>query len=450
MTTQLSSEPTVAVEELQAFLDAGEPWPAEICARLSQCPPARQRAILHALRVRTLLRAPFAQAANLHPHAADLNDLLHQPARQNLATKIRELIILLQWQFQYLIHQATEQNRRQLWHTFQVQVQPPRLRQRMGRFLGLTFLPGRRRHAFVPGEQFVPLSFLRALTLTVRPHRLANGQVIDMFDVKLHLLQLDVESGALLVGGPGTVLAKYFSFTPARHPGRQTLSLDNVAVLEGALALHEAMEQAAIDGVGAQTAPVFPEVFLGFRARDEMAVEYSEALQRQILRQTDAWCRRGRPTSWPELPGLTELNGSLGRPPRSWPEMVAQVGEPTGKFLQEQAWDQSIVEQGGLVLVPAGLFEPYSAQRPVRRAWQTFAHLPPHLMGREVTAAAGERRLDDNLARAQVIWRHHLCRGGCPPEQSRPGLPGPTDNIDYDFTSVPLGLERFFTPARNY
>lgn len=176
-----------------------------------------------------------------------------------------------------------------------------------------------------------------------------------------------------------------------------------------------------------------------------MAVEYSEALQRHILRQTDAWWRRGRPTSWSQLPGLTELN-SLERPPRSWPEMVAQVGEPTGKFLQEQAWDQAIVEQGGLFLVPAGLFEPYSAQRPVRHAWQTFAHLPPHLMGREVTAA-GERRLDDNLARAQVIWQHHLGGGGCPPERSSPGLPASTDNIDYDFTSVPPGLERFFTPA---
>lgn len=269
-----------------------------------------------------------------------------------------------------------------------------------------------------------------------------------MFDVKLHALDLDIESGAIMVGGLTTLMAKHFNFAPSRDPDRLTLPLDNVAVVEGALALHEAMEQAAIDGVGTQTAPVFPDVYLGFRARDELSIEYSEALQRRVLRQTDAWFRRGRPTSWPALPGLAEVNGSLQRPSRSWAEMVAHVGDSTGRFLLEQAWDLSVVEHARLFLVPAEYFEPYSAQRPVRRALRAFAQFPSHLMGHDVIAADGERVVDDNLARAQVVLRHsHVCGNSCRNQHAMTGLTGSQDGFDFDFTSAPRGLERFFAPA---
>jgi len=312
MKTTMSPETNlVAIEELEQLLDAGEPWPVEICDRLGQLPSGVLRDTLRLLKIRTRVRRPFLEAANLDPAAeTDLHVLLRQQLRRNgakPATTITYVNMLLKWQFHFVTQNAADDTRRKLWHTYQVQMQPACLRQRMRRFLGLTFLPGRRLQAFEPGEPFVPLSFPRVLSLAVRPHRLRNGTVIDMFDVKLHLMQLDVESGAVIIGGPSTVMSKYFNFLPSHDPDRLTLAVGNVAVVDGALALHEAMEQVAIDGIGAKAAPVFPDVYLGFGTRDQVGIEYSESLQRRVLRQIDAWFRRGRPTAWPELPGLAEL-----------------------------------------------------------------------------------------------------------------------------------------------
>jgi len=451
MTTALLSETTVANEELAQLLDTGEPWPAETCDRLGQLWPAVLRDLFHALKLRTVLRRPFAEAVNLDPATElDLNKHLRQRFcryRSRPQEMVSRLTMLLKWQFHHVVQNASEKTRRMLWHVYQVQVQPSILRQRMRRLLGLTFLPGRRLSSFAPGEQFVPLNSPRVLTLAVRPHRLRSGKIIDALDLKLHALHLDVESGVAMVGGPTTLMAKHFNFATSRQPDRLTQSVDNVAVVEGALALHEAMEQAAIDGVGAQAAPAFPDIYLGFRARDEIAIEYSDSLQRRVLRHADAWLRRGRPNSWPQLPGLVDLNGSLRRPPSSWTDMTAYVGESTSKFLLEQAWDQSIVEHEGLFLVPADNFEPYSPQRPVRCAARAFAHFPPHLMGRDTIVADGERVMDDTLARAQVILRHGNCAGSRRVEQAIAGLQGSVEGVDFDFTSAPRGLEPFFAPA---
>jgi hypothetical protein len=67
-------------------------------------------------------------------------------------------------------------------------------------------------------------------------------------------------------------------------------------------------------------------------------------------------------------------------------------------------------------------------------------------MGRDTIAADGERTVDDNLARAQVILRH-ICGNSRRQEEAVAGLQGSLDNVDYDFASVPHGLEPFFALA---
>jgi hypothetical protein len=268
-----------------------------------------------------------------------------------------------------------------------------------------------------------------------------------MCDLKLHALQLDVESGAVVVGGSGTLMARFFNYAPMARPDRLGIGVGNVAVVDGGLALHQSMEETVVNGADVQAAPIFPRVYLGFRARDEVAVEYSASLQRHVLRQLDAWFRRGRPTTWDDLPALAELNGSLCRPARTWQDLVVQVGDPTCQFLQEQAWDQSIVVHEGLFLIPNDFFESYSPQRPVRRSLRAFAHFAPHLMGREVTQSDGGRIVDDHLARPQVITRRGHSNGSRRREQAMAGLSGSVDGYDYDFTAAPAGLENFFAPA---
>lgn len=453
MTATLSPERVaIDTDALAQSLEAGEPWPAEACQSLSQYPSAQVHEVFRTLKVRTCLRRSFAEAALDRAIVLDLHELLRQQLRRRRRTKplmsVNQLTALLEWQFRHVTQNASDETCRMLRHIYQVRLQPHILRRRLQKFFGLSFLPGRRLDAFPDREQFVPLSFPRALTLAVRPHRLANGAVIDMFDLKLHTLQLDVESGAAVVGGRGTLMAKFFNYPPITRPDRLGIGIDNVAVLDGGLSLHRMLEDAAVNGSGAQTAPTFPRVYLGFRTRDEVAIEYSEALQRHVLRQVDAWFRRGRPAAWQDLPALAETSIALYGPARNWQDLIAQVGEQTCKFLQEQAWDQSIVFHEGLFLVRHDFFEPYSPQRPVRRSSQAFAQFAPHLMGREVIQPDGERIVDDHLARAQVILRcRHGSSGRGPHDQAMAGLIGSTDGYDYDFTSAPAGLEHYFAPA---
>src|SRR5262245_64590743 len=108
--TLLPETSTVAVEELEQFLEVGEPWPAEICKQLGQLRPATLRDILRATKMRTCLRRPFVDAANLDPAAeADLNVLLRgqfHRKRAKPATTIGYLIMLLKWQFHHVVQNA--------------------------------------------------------------------------------------------------------------------------------------------------------------------------------------------------------------------------------------------------------------------------------------------------------------------------------------------------------
>src|SRR5262245_24650864 len=108
--TLLPETNTVAVEELERFLDAGEPWPADVCKQLGQLRSATLRDILRATKVRTCLRRPFVDAANLDPAAeADLNVLLRGQFRRKRAkpaTPISYLIMVLRWQFHHVIQNA--------------------------------------------------------------------------------------------------------------------------------------------------------------------------------------------------------------------------------------------------------------------------------------------------------------------------------------------------------
>jgi hypothetical protein len=435
-----------AFKALKRQVASGMPFALEACDVMAELPRAKLEAVLRSLRLRSQLASPFAEAlVTCQKRVPDLHEVLRKPHRCPVSAM--RLINFLRIQFEYLIQQAPPNSARRLRHVFQVHLQPGILRHRMRRFFGLTFLPTRRLTALPFGERFLPLDSCRVLSLASRLHVLPSGKVIDMYDIKVSALQVEPESGSVIVGGPWVLLAKYFKYPPHRWADRNTLSLADAATVEGGLALHEAMEQAAVNGTGIQQAPLFPRAFLAFRTRDELAVEYTETVQRRILREACAWGRRGRPAEWPSLPGLCTLEASLQRPPpRSWSELQEQVGHRACRFLQEQCWDLSITEFEGLFLTPLDHFEPYSAQRPVRRAARVYVQFEPHLLSRDMTLSDGQRTIGDTLARAQVISRHGFGDHDQGP-LDEDGLCGSTGSFEYDFAAVPRGLERSFRPA---
>jgi hypothetical protein len=337
----------------------------------------------------------------------------------------------------------------------------------MRRFWGLTFIPSRRLSSFPVRSShdssgaFVELHDLVAQTLTIRPHALREGTVVDMFDVKLHWLQVDPESGLVYVGGSGQYrdgrrfsrcsFARYFNYTPFRGAQDQILCSNHGPIVDAAMCMHAAMEMAAVQGMCVRDRPEFPRIYLGFPRPDTVDFEQSPALEHLAFRAVDRWFRLGAREGGTLGQCLHQAKKKLRYPGRSWADVARQLGDDDARAVLMHAWDSEEINHEGLTLLPLEFFNFYSEQRPVRKSIRIFARMDSALLGRESLRiversfhdAEGNvlTRLDTVTESESALARPQVLRAG------DNALVRTHDGFDFDFTAVPLHSEAFFQSA---
>jgi hypothetical protein len=186
------------VTGLRTQLAQGLPWSEELTAELARLRPVALLDVLRETEVRGLIHQ-----ANHILVSKNLNDVLrkqwrwHRGDSSHCAT---ELVLALRDQYARAISGTNDSVRRRLWHSYQVGMIPSQVRVRMGHFMGMAFVPGRRLAEF-PTEDYVDISYPQVLTLSLRRHRLDKKHVIDMYDIKLHAMEVGPDSGIVQVGG---------------------------------------------------------------------------------------------------------------------------------------------------------------------------------------------------------------------------------------------------------
>jgi hypothetical protein len=452
-------------ESMPGILEAtrrGEPWPANTEKTFEHLRPAIILGVLRDLGVRHKLANSPTQR---------LGELL-RPRRGREPEKspnIHQLILNLRSQFAVFTSNYAPAVRQKLEHVYQVQLQPWDLRQRMNRFWGFTLVPGKRLNRFPVAKSsepvYVDLDDVTIQTLSVRPHILKGGDKVDMFDAKLFKMTLDPESGLVYVGGVDSnasgmrfsrcLLARYFNYSPFPGADSRIFSTSQRPLIDAAMATHRVMESATVQGACAQDFPEFPRVYLAFSEEDAVDFEESPGLCYVAYRAVDRWFRQGWPNQWLRFEQFTNTLRNMKRKlrylGRSWVDVARQLGPDDAKLLLLNVWDCGREEHEGLSLVPLDFFNLYSEQRPVRKAIKAFARLDARVLGREVTSIheatitdthgnqltrpVVQNEMDLGLARPQVI------RGGAR------SMTRTVDGFDYDFTSVPTNLEKFFQVA---
>lgn len=421
---------------------AGEPWPKKLEKELWRTRPGQLLHLFRQLRVRQEVFRPEGQ-----PSLPRLDDLAthsrlryrHKPS--NSPVTLPRLLYLLRAQWDYLISLYTPESQERLTHVWQVQLCPITLRKRMMRYLGLTFLPPPHQAEFP--EEWIDLNQLNVLSLGFRPHQARDGQILDMLDIKIHGVDLDVESGqATLV--PRT--SHYFNFCPFPGADRRIVDASNLTVIRGGLDLHRAMEWAAVTGSGVQDEPNFPRIYLGFQWIDDVDMEPTTDLKVEGFRRLDSYVRAGRPKEWPACPLLVKLRERLDSRPRpSWSHYESQLGDQDARFALLATLGAATVEVDGLQCVPLEFFSVYSDQRPVRRAMRRLARMEAPLLKRMAlrgdpvcqdgtfVGVDGRVEAQPQLARVQVLK--------VPDRESWAGSTGP---IEWDFRTVSSWCADYF------
>src|SRR5947209_7274365 len=189
---------------------SGRPWPAQLERVLARTRPGQLLRLFRQLKVRGQVFCPEGL-----PRLEDLANR-SRPGRRRAPGKgpvtLPRLLYLLRAQWDHLLGEISPGARDRLDHVWQVQLCPTTLRKRMARFLGVTFLPGRRLEAFPDGEELTELHHLNVLSLGFRRHQPREGEAeLDMLDVKVHGVRVDPESGqASLVPR----YARHFNYAP--------------------------------------------------------------------------------------------------------------------------------------------------------------------------------------------------------------------------------------------
>jgi len=432
-----SSVSSALVDELREFVVAGRPWPRSVEDRFAQMRPAKLAEIIRKLNLRMKLYNP---ASRFGAKVPDFGEVLRLAQSRKYALPFRPVDILLELrrQYQHLIGCWSENSRRRMWHIYNIHLVPASIRVRAGKFLVMTFVPGRHRLAFEQGTEYLDVSGVIPLTLSLRKHCLPDGRTVDMFDVRLHQAHVDPESRIVSYGGSGIeggkpysrcTLARYFNFTPFEGADRRILDSRNTAVYDAALACYEALEETIVGGIAAQPVPEFPKIYLGFTGDPDWDFERTAALEELAYRRIDRALRRGETESYPFLDKLKMVRG--------WKEVEARLTEEEVNFLLLSVWvGEERVLPDGLKIHPLDLFSVYSGQQPVRKALRVLAEFPDYFKGRKVMLPDGTIAIDHCLARCQVIRLPHPS-----------ALVGSVDGVEYDFSSVPLGQEAFFASA---
>lgn len=326
--------------------------------------------------------------------------------------------------------------RRKVRYFYQVQMCPQSLRAKMAPLIGLTYLPGGGRQVFPENTDFWDLDRLEVMTLATRLDRLSrNGEPIAQCEVKLHLVELDRQAGTIKIGGSElvddqpvhrTVLSRIFSLAPGRSP--EVVPSNRHDVVEAGLALHEVVEMAAVGGGMVQTVPVFPEVYLGFKALDDAQItEATPALKAAAYAGIMQWLRAGCPYPQPTADIPTwgkELQARLRQldPNQlsSWADIAAALPAEELPYLLAWTVEKNVQTFDGHVLLPLSLLPASS----VVGANRVFVSLKG-MLGRE---PVGGRFEDGGLGRLQVV---HLDG----PAQAVAGL------YAFDFLGAEPGLE---------
>jgi hypothetical protein len=462
-----------SIEILAAATKAGNPWPSATQELFTALRPGKILGLFRQFRLRTQLYIRD-QNLGIAGKLPDLEQLLRQQQPHNGRLLHPELpparlVQSLRCQFGLFLSEFDDLAIcRRLEHIYQVQAQPSSVRTRMGRYYAVTFMPAegqfRVENVSKAGREIpmaiLPLEDLRTLVLLTRSHQLKCGRVIEMFDVRSFKTELDAASGMVRVGGENDegysrcCLAKYFNYTPMQDNDGRLLEPTDGSIIAAALALHRGIERVILRGATSVPYPDFPSIYLGFDAEDSIDFEVTPSLEENAYYAVLDWFRSGkRIPNWLGLnryPTLQrQLCNKLRYAGRSWPDVARQLGDEDARLLLMQVWLGSELSYNGLHLMPLEFFKGYSEQKPVEKAKAVFAQLAIRQLGRDelevkqevLQDASGTElrkvqvvpRLDKTMAKVQVMRRSW---GAAPKDVEGP--------YDFDFTTVPTGLEQEF------
>lgn len=440
-TTAASVVSSSLVDELRKLVAGRKPWGGEIEDVFARMRPAKAAEVIRRLGLRMKLYNPPAGFGTRVPDLNEVLRLAQGRGRYSLPFRPVDLLLALRRQFMHLIGGWSEDSRRRMWHIYHIHLIPSAVRIRAARFFVMSFVPGRHRAVFGQGTEYIDLSSIVPVILSLRRHRLPDGRMVDMFDVRLYQADVDPDSRIVTYGGSGVeagkpfsrcTMARHFNFTPFEGADRRILDSRNTPVYDAALAAFEAMEEVVVGGQAAQPAPEFPKTFVAFTGDPDWDFEITPVLESVAYRRIDRALRKGETDTYPFLSKL-----KLERW-RSWKDIEKQLTEEEAEFLLKSVWvGEEKPLPDGLKLHPLDLFSEYSSQQPVRRALRVVVEMPDYFKGRKIMLPDGTIATDQCLARCQVIRR---------PDPT--AMTGAVGGVEYDFSSVPIGQESFFADAQ--
>lgn len=303
--------------------------------------------------------------------------------------------------------------RLRLRYLYQLQMVPPTLRKRMGKYVGLSFLPGTGKLYF-PKHGFWDIDRIRCVTINTRTDRrdVSNNNSRDYFDLRVHLMQVDHTTGLSRIGGTEVIdnqpyyltkMSRIFSLEPKHLPYLVPPTED--ALIATGVAIHEDLEMAAADDYIGQTRPIFPEIWVGFSPDDSIPLHITNGLRRDTLNSILEWlyhgCRREDCTVngsyWSEQICKKLQNCDYDNL-ISWSDVEQILGEEDSKSMLGWSQARMMTEYDGLMFLPSAFFEP-SIFKSTKRVCVKM----DRLMGREVPCQDGYRDIEPSWAGVQVI-----------------------------------------------
>lgn len=348
-------------------------------------------------------------------------------------------------------------HRRRLRYFSEVHFVPPRLREKMANYVGVTLLPGDGRSSFPLGTEYWDIDKLSVMTHNTRLARdNGDGHKIDHFDVRIHIIELDRDTGHIYVGGDyeidgevysRTLLSRSLAYEP-RSRDLRSIPSDRKDIIDAALSLQEDVKLMAASNYSRQTTPLFPKLFLAFKKTPADALDvfdpdlypdtvpsgYTAALRRMTVSNVIWWLRRGcssqledsSPLTWPE-----ELQARLRcinyECFDGWPTLSSMLDPAYSDFLLNWSLQRAYIDHEDFYMLPLSMYTPDDPA--IKRADCVFANVKDFL-GRNVPLVDGSRDVEYSLAKIQVV---RLPLSG--------ELFGETSNIAYDFSSAELERE---------
>lgn len=330
-----------------------------------------------------------------------------------------KLLTALRRQWKVLIKDLEPEARARVQHCMQVQLAPACVKERFLPLGAITFSVSKN-HALMPHRPF-PLRLLKAQWLTFSRR---EGYVTAF----LREGNIEVNEDQSTYLNPEKEYN--FNMSPSRSGSAQVLSTNRRVTLANGLAMSEAVEDAVATGVGAQSRPRLPDLYVpgptvssfeldAFKA--EMGAEQlPEDIQRSLMQKLRLWWDAGCDASavrakYPsqENPhGINQLawldtieddgmvEALANRVPDFW--AVVDILKESVWSLIYAVWMSDLRWTDTKVLFPLSHFLPGSTQKPIGRYGELFCLFPREMLGRTETCT-GTIELIPDAAAVQVF-----------------------------------------------